>query len=75
MTIAILYRKPGQTIARPFSRACNVDEALELIAHFKSDWTTKALNERKFLTNMDTEEPVAVYDDAFGRTEFFAFIE
>lgn len=73
MTIAILYCKPGQTIARPFNRACNVDEALELISswayHNKLDRST--LNERIFLKNMDTENVVF---KVAGHC-FYAFIE
>lgn len=42
MTIAILKLEAGQTIPRPFSRACDFDEAREIVGRYASSLQAKA---------------------------------
>ena len=73
MTITILRREPGQTIPRPFNRACSVDEMREMLAYTISRNTTRL--PMIDVECLDTEAPVATYGKGPSRVEFFAFTE
>lgn len=55
MTIAILKLEAGQTIPRPFSRACDFDEARELVGRYVSGMQAKAAGMRYTAERAHTE--------------------
>lgn len=77
MTIAILKLEPGQTIARPFSRAIDWSELVEILDGFQLntegglDLTAPGYFEK----NLDTEKPIFQITRRQGFTKFFAFTE
>lgn len=74
MTIAILKLTSKQKIARPFTRASNVAEALEILRGWKQHnvgATRKLLAECTFTANLDTEKTVFEHADC----KFYAFTE
>ncbi len=78
MTISITLRLPGQTIPRPFSRACSESEMVELI----QSYVRRVLHDecdgprQIFPGNTDQELPVCrISYKGQGTAEFFAFTE
>jgi len=65
--IAILTLAPGQTIARPFSRASSIDELRELVAPY--------VGADVVIDRIDTEEPIGSGTRYGQRLKFFAFTE
>ncbi len=76
MTITILKRKYDQQIARPYNRADNVEEMLELLEHHigteaKLTGISVERLQQIIRGNVDTETPILQCDD--GRVRFYAF--
>ena len=74
MTISILIRAEGQKIARPFNRACSMEEMDEIITHFlqvqKMTMTSVAVS-----GNFGTDEPIVRATNGALAVEFYAFME
>ncbi len=78
MTITILTRTTGQNIPRPYNRADNVEEMMELLSHhMKTEARRTGLTVERLTevarTNLDTESPVLQMD--VGRITFYAFTD
>ena len=78
MTICILRKSAGQNISRPYNRATDADEMIELLDYHILDEARKANVQVSTLQRIarggiDTEQPVLHADR--GRTLFYAFTE
>ncbi len=76
MTITILVRATGQNIPRPYNRADNVEEMVELLdRHIKTEARRTGLTVERLVeiakANLDTESPVLQLN--VGHTTFYAF--
>jgi hypothetical protein len=68
MTISILLKHGKQQVARPWNRASNTDEAIEMLVNFRK---ANGSSDKIFMGKMDTDTPVLQFD-AFT---FYAFTE
>lgn len=76
MSYVILKRKENQQIARPYNKADNADEVVELLEHhIKVESRNSGVSEERLAqiihNNLDTETPILQCDD--GRVRFYAF--
>lgn len=70
MTIAILKQAPGQKIARPFNRASTLNEAHEMLYHWKAMTPGSTVQLLRW-PNLDSDRPVFQH----AGHKFYAFTE